>query len=55
MNQEILFMSDHHFDPTNIIRFNEHPFAFVEEMDLDLGLIKRWNQKLSTRNYVSFK
>lgn len=53
MNQEILFMSDHDFDPTHIIRFNERLFTSVEEMDL--GLIKRRNQKLSTRNYISIR
>lgn len=50
MNQEILFMSDQHFGQTNIMRFNERPFATIEEVDLEL--IKQRNEKVNSENRV---
>lgn len=48
MNQEILFMSDLHFGQTNIMPFNERPFATIKEMDLEL--IKQRNEKVNSGN-----
>lgn len=50
MNQEILFMSDQDFGQTNIMQFNERPFAIIEEMDLEL--FKQRNQKVNSGNRV---
>jgi calcineurin-like phosphoesterase family protein len=50
MNQKIFFMSDQYFGPINIIRFNECLFVSVEKTDVEL--IKRWNEKVNSRDIV---
>ncbi|MBR2257275.1 MAG: metallophosphoesterase family protein [Blautia sp.] len=44
------FISDLHFGHANCIRFDDRPWETVEEMDE--GLIKLWNQKVSKADHV---
>ena len=37
----VFFTADPHFGHTNIIRYENRPFASAEEMDQEL--IRRWN------------
>ena len=46
----IYFTSDLHFGHNNIIRFDNRPFAMVEEMDGEL--IRRWNNKVKSDDIV---
>lgn len=46
----IFFTSDLHFGHENVIRFDNRPFASVEEMDEEL--IKRWNAKVGKGDLV---
>ncbi len=46
----ILFTSDLHFGHENVLRFDERPFASVEEMDTEL--IRRWNDKVGKGDLV---
>ena len=46
----IYFTSDLHFGHKNIIRFDNRPFATIEEMDDEL--IKRWNNKVTKDDTV---
>jgi len=48
--KQIFFTSDHHFGHANIIKFCDRPFQSVEEMDLEL--IKRWNEKIKPEDEV---
>lgn len=49
---KIFFTSDHHFGHANIIKFSNRPFSNVEEMNEEL--IKRWNEKVSSEDEVSY-
>ena len=46
----IYFTSDLHFGHNNVIRFDNRPFAMVEEMDGEL--IRRWNNKVKSDDIV---
>ena len=48
--QKIFFTADTHFGHENVIRFDNRPFASVEEMDAEL--IKRWNAKVGKEDIV---
>lgn len=50
MNQKIFFMSDQYFGLINIIRFSECLFGVVQKTDAEL--IKRWNEKVNSRDIV---
>ena len=50
MKTNIFFTADHHFGHANIIKFTERPFTSLEEMNEEL--IKRWNEKVSTKDEV---
>lgn len=47
---KIFFTSDLHFGHENVIRFDNRPFATVEEMDAEL--IHRWNAKVGKEDTV---
>lgn len=47
---KIFFTSDLHFGHANVIRYDNRPFASVEEMDREL--VKRWNNKVSEEDTV---
>ena len=47
---KVLFTSDLHFGHENVIRFDNRPFATVEEMDNEM--IRRWNEKVSPGDLV---
>jgi len=47
---KIYFTSDLHFGHENVIRFDDRPFASVEEMDAEL--IRRWNAKVDRGDLV---
>ena len=47
---KVFFTSDIHFGHENVIRFDERPFATVEEMDAEL--IRRWNAKVGKGDLV---
>ena len=47
---KIYFTSDLHFGHENVIRFDNRPFASVEEMDAEL--IRRWNVKVGRGDLV---
>lgn len=48
--QKVFFTSDLHFGHENVIKFDERPFASVEEMDAEL--IRRWNAKVGKGDLV---
>ena len=43
---KIYFTSDNHFGHEGVIRFDNRPFASVEEMDAEM--IRRWNAKVTS-------
>ena len=47
---KIFFTSDLHFGHENVIRFDNRPFASVEEMDEEL--VRRWNAKVGKGDLV---
>jgi len=47
---KIYFTSDLHFGHENVIRFDDRPFASVEEMDAEL--VRRWNAKVDRGDLV---
>lgn len=47
---KIFFTSDLHFGHENVLRFDNRPFATVEEMDSEL--IRRWNAKVGRGDLV---
>ena len=47
---KVFFTSDLHFGHSNVITFDERPFANVEEMDAEL--ITRWNNKVGKGDLV---
>ncbi len=47
---KIFFTSDLHFGHENVLRFDNRPFASVEEMDAEL--IRRWNAKVGKGDLV---
>ena len=47
---KIYFTSDNHFGHEWVIRFDNRPFASVEEMDAEM--IRRWNAKVGKGNHV---
>lgn len=47
---KVFFTSDLHFGHANVIRFDNRPFATVEEMDAEL--IRRWNDKVAKGDLV---
>ena len=48
--QKVFFTSDLHFGHENVIRFDNRPFASVEEMDAEL--VRRWNAKVGKGDLV---
>jgi calcineurin-like phosphoesterase family protein len=50
MNQKIFFMPGQYVGHINIIRFSECLFALVDKTDVEL--IKRWNEKVNSRDIV---
>lgn len=46
----IFFTADLHFGHKNIIRFDNHPFVSIEEMDK--ALIERWNKEVKNEDTV---
>ena len=46
----VFFTADPHFGHTNIIRYENRPFASAEEMDQEL--IRRWNETVSPEDTV---
>lgn len=46
------FISDTHFGHVNILKYDERPFADIEEMNEEL--IKRWNKKVKNGDTVWF-
>ena len=48
--QKIFFTADTHFGHENVIRFDNRPFASVEEMDAEM--IRRWNNKIGKGDLV---
>lgn len=47
---KVFFTSDLHFGHENVLRFDNRPFASVEEMDAEL--VRRWNAKVSKEDLV---
>ena len=47
---KIYFTSDNHFGHERVIRFDNRPFASVEEMDAEM--IRRWNAKVGKGDLV---
>ena len=47
---KIFFTSDTHFGHENVLRFDNRPFASVDEMDEEL--IRRWNEKVGKGDLV---
>lgn len=47
---KIFFTSDNHFGHERVIRFDNRPFATVEEMDAEM--IRRWNAKVGKGDLV---
>ena len=43
----VFFIADTHFGDGNILRYENRPFATVEEMDQEL--VRRWNQKVGEK------
>lgn len=48
--QKVFFTSDLHFGHENVLRFDNRPFASVEEMDAEL--VRRWNAKVGKGDLV---
>ena len=48
--QKVFFTSDLHFGHENVLRFDNRPFASVEEMDAEL--VRRWNEKVGKGDLV---
>lgn len=48
--QKVFFSSDLHFGHENVLRFDNRPFASVEEMDAEL--VRRWNAKVGKGDLV---
>ena len=46
----VFFLADTHFGDGNILRYENRPFATVEEMDREL--IRRWNEKMGAGDTV---
>ena len=46
----VFFLADTHFGDGNILRYENRPFATVEEMDREL--IRRWNEKVGAGGTV---
>lgn len=46
----VFFLADTHFGDGNILRYENRPFATVEEMDREL--IRRWNEKVGAGDTV---
>ena len=46
----VFFIADTHFGDGNILRYENRPFATVEEMDQEL--VRRWNQKVGEEDTV---
>lgn len=44
------FISDLHFGHANCLKFDNRPFASIEEQDREI--IKRWNQKVKPNDHV---
>ena len=49
MNQEEVFASDRYFGQTDIVEFNECPFA--KSKGKHLKLINEWNEKVRSREF----
>ncbi len=47
---KIFFTSDLHFGHKNVIRFDNRPFASIEEMDREI--VERWNRKVAADDTV---
>lgn len=47
---KVFFTSDLHFGHENVLRFDNRPFASVEEMDAEL--VRRWNAKVDKGDLV---
>ena len=47
---KVFFTSDLHFGHKNVIRFDNRPFASVDEMDKEL--VRRWNRKVAKDDVV---
>ena len=48
----IYYISDMHFRHRNIIRFDERPFADIEQMN-DI-IIKNWNERVTDEDPITF-
>ena len=46
----VFFTADHHFGHSNIIKYENRPFANAHEMDEEM--IKRWNQRIGPKDQV---
>lgn len=47
---EVFFTSDLHFGHKNVMRFDDRPFASVEQMDATI--VQNWNKKVSRSDQV---
>jgi calcineurin-like phosphoesterase family protein len=47
---KIFFTSDLHFGHTNVLNFDNRPFATVDEMNAEI--VRRWNEKVSKDDTV---
>ena len=47
---KVYFTSDLHFGHENVLRFDNRPFASVDEMDAEL--VRRWNNKVGKGDLV---